>query len=506
MLDRSATRSRPVVRPHPVSRARPASRLRGFALPAAVALLTAAFRLAVDLRSGGLLGAGSVDDGVHYAASAALLAGRLPYRDLLFLHPPGVLLALLPFTATARIVGDPAAFAAARLAGILLGAVNAGLVAVVLRRRGVAAQLAGAFVYACSWPVVFAERSALLEPLGCALLLAALALVVDPPSRRRAALAGALLGAACVVKLTFVLPVLVVVLALRRRAPVAALAGALVATAVCLPFLLAAPEAMPRMLIADQLGRRRIVPLVGLRLAAITIPPVVPGMSQRLVLGAVLLLALAVVLVGLATPGARRFAVMAVAEVAALLAAPSFYGHYAILALLPLAVLTGTAVGRLRGAVRPSAPRAVATAVVAALLAAVVLGAWTPGRVVKLSDPALPAGMVAALRGTDGCTTADAATVLVLADVLTRDLRRGCAVRPDVTGWQYDPAGRTRADPPLWPADDPVYQRVTAAWLRSGSVLALARASDGLSTATRNRLLDGDVLYRGPQGVVVRTR
>ncbi|MFD1722505.1 hypothetical protein [Amnibacterium endophyticum] len=485
--------------------ARPASRPRGAALPVAVVLLTAAFRLAVDLRSGGLLGAGSIDDGVHYAASAALLAGRAPYRDLLFLHPPGVLLALLPFTAAARVVGDPAAFAAARLAGILLGAVNAGFVAVVLRRRGAAAQLAGAAVYACSWPVVFAERTALLEPVGCALLLAALALVVDPPSRRRAAVAGALLGAACAVKLTFVLPALVVVLALRRRAPVAALAATAVAAAVCLPFLLAAPEAMPRMLVADQLGRRRIVPLLGVRLAAITVPPPIPGVPQRAVLGAVLLLATAAVIVGLATPGARRFAVMAVAEIAALLAAPSFYGHYAVLALLPLSVLVGTAVGRTRRGLPRAAPRAVATTWVAVLVAAVVLGAWTPARLAKLSDPPLEAGIADALRATDGCATADAATTLVLADVLTRDLQRGCAVRPDVTGWQYDPAGRTPGDPPLWPVDDPVYQRVTADWLRSGSVLALTHDSDGLSAATRERLLSGPVLHRGEQVVVART-
>lgn len=478
-----------------------------------VVALTAALRLVVDLRSGGLHGARSSDDGVYYSAAASLVAGRVPYRDFLFLHPPGVMLALAPFAAVGRAIGDPTGFAAARLACILLGAVNAGLVTLVLRRFGPVAAVAGAIVYAASWPVVFAERSALLEPIGCAFLLAAFALAADPdrrPGSRRTVLIGGLLAAAILVKLVFAVPAVVLLIALRRRAPLALLAAAIATAAVCLPFLLAAPAEMPQQLLADQLGRRRIVPLIGLRLAAITMPPVVPGVPQRTVLAVVLVLAAAVVVTGLLTRGARRFAVLAIVELGLLLAGPSFYGHYAVLVLLPLSVLTGVAIGRLgqggRALARRRSPvRTIATVLAVAAVVAVVGGAWTPGRVAVLSTPAAPEALIRAVHTTSGCVTSDLTTTLIMTDVLSRDLARRCSVWPDVTGWQYDPRGNDGRVPRPWPADDAVYQRLLLRHLSGGAVVALTWRKDGLSDATRAALLTGRILYRGPAGVVARS-
>ena len=50
--------------------------------------------------------------------------GLWPYRDFLFLHPPGIIVALLPFAGLGEFTSDPTGMLAARVAW-LLGGVNA---------------------------------------------------------------------------------------------------------------------------------------------------------------------------------------------------------------------------------------------------------------------------------------------------------------------------------------------------------------------------------------------
>lgn len=79
------------------------------------------------------------DDGGHYGAADALLSGRLPYRDFLLRHPPGIALALSPFAAIGRLTSDPTGMALARLACMAVGALNAA----VRRAGGVPAGVRG---------------------------------------------------------------------------------------------------------------------------------------------------------------------------------------------------------------------------------------------------------------------------------------------------------------------------------------------------------------------------
>ena len=81
---------------------RPGQDLRWWG-PSLLLVATAAFllRLLPVLHGGGLYGRGNYDDGVYYAAAAGLVHGLLPYRDVLLLHPPGIVLALAPFAALA---------------------------------------------------------------------------------------------------------------------------------------------------------------------------------------------------------------------------------------------------------------------------------------------------------------------------------------------------------------------------------------------------------------------
>ena len=117
-------------------------------LAIAIAAIAFLFRLVPVLRGGGLFGLGNYDDGVYYAASTGIAHGLLPYRDFLLLHPAGVPLLLTPFALVGQLTSDSYGFAAARVAWMLLGALNAVLILRILRPIGVIAAIFGALGYA----------------------------------------------------------------------------------------------------------------------------------------------------------------------------------------------------------------------------------------------------------------------------------------------------------------------------------------------------------------------
>src|SRR5690242_2102026 len=91
---------------------RPAS--RGTMLWIALVVFGAGFaaRLVPVLHSGGLFGVDTYDDGVHYASALAWVHGRWPYRDFLFMHPPGIVLLLAPFATLGWATSEGLGFAA----------------------------------------------------------------------------------------------------------------------------------------------------------------------------------------------------------------------------------------------------------------------------------------------------------------------------------------------------------------------------------------------------------
>src|SRR4051794_546423 len=166
---------------------------------AGVAALAFAVRLSAVLRGGGLFGRIGYDGSVYSASASALTRGLLPYRDFLLLHPPGIALTLLPFAALGRLVGDPNAFALARLAWVGLGAVSTALLFAVVRPKGLWPALAAATFYAVFVPAVTSEHTTSLEAVGSLCLLGAVALLTLGPVRRTGPVApllaaGALLG------------------------------------------------------------------------------------------------------------------------------------------------------------------------------------------------------------------------------------------------------------------------------------------------------------------------
>ncbi len=304
-----------------------------------VAVLAFTVRLVVVQRHAGLYGRIGYDGAVYYASASALAHGYLPYRDFLLLHPPGIALALLPFAALGRLVGDAHALALARLAWFGLGAISTVLVFTVLRPRGLWPAVAGATFYAVFLPAVVSEHTTSLEAVGSACLLGAVALLTLGVGGRTGStvpllVAGALLGLAAGTKIWGVAVVAVLVVWVGRRLgvrrAVTVLAGAVGATVLmCLPFFLAAPGAMWRMVVLDQLGRRRVSETLAGRLVDIA---GFSGLRDRfgtatLAVGALVALA-AVLVLAVRVPLGRLAAALFVATTAVLLSTPPWSVAY----------------------------------------------------------------------------------------------------------------------------------------------------------------------------------
>ncbi|GAA1435630.1 hypothetical protein GCM10009616_33190 [Microlunatus lacustris] len=486
------------------------------AVAVAVFALALAVRLHPVLQGGGLHGMANYDDGVHYAAAVGLVHGQLPYRDFLLLHPPGIVVLLAPVAALGRLVGDPDAFALARLGWMAMSGLNALLVGAVLWRLGAVAALVGAVGYAVFFPAVYSSHTVLLEPPGTTGLLLSLLLVraVDAElprgGRWRLLLAGALLGATTTLKIWGVVPVLVVVvwLLLRRRGRDAwtYLAGAAgICVVICLPFFLAAPATMWRMVITDQLGRGRSNRSLVSKLEQLSgVSPWADSGYGWLLAPALVVLAAATV-VSLVRPRTRLLGALMVVLTALLLGAPSWFLHYPELAAAPAMLVLGAAVGALADTLRRRAGRTVAGALVGVVVVVAVLSTY-PLLALRLGDRFPGASLAETLASTPGCVTADDPTVLIETDLLGRNLERGCSLVVDPGGYSYDlvEPGAARVSR----ARNQAWQAWYLDHLREGDAAITVRYTTrfGLSRATAATIRSwpvlaevGDVVVRQPQ-------
>jgi hypothetical protein len=181
----------------------PSPRWSNYAL-AAVALGGLVVRLLPLVRAGGPLGSPiDYDEGVYFSAAALLFKGVLPYRDFVFVHPPGLLYFLGLTAGLASWVDAAHAFAAARIVATVIGAANVFLVGrLVMRQAGPVGALIAAALYATYPEVVVVERGPYLEPVLNFTCLAMAYVWLSPRvDRSRSPLwAGLLCGAALAVK------------------------------------------------------------------------------------------------------------------------------------------------------------------------------------------------------------------------------------------------------------------------------------------------------------------
>ena len=434
-------------------------------------------RLVPVLRGGGLFGLNDYDDGVYFGAAIALVHGVIPYRDFLLLHPPGILYVLAPFAALGNVVGDATAFAVVRLAFMLLGAVNAGLVTLIAGRSGRRAALAAGLLYAVWQVAANVERTTwLIAPQNTLLLLALLVLsrsgqpgAVAAPGVRRSAIVGVLLGLNFGFQLWNAAPLVVVlgwlVLVSRRqpggwlRPALAYVTAAGVAAAIVwLPFLLAAGSQMVRYIVLDQMGR---TPLSGSKLERIrTLEGLPHGIVERAVpriavVAGFLAVAAVVAWAAWRRPVIRLWAALLAAQVVVLMVIPPFH-HYAGWIAPAGALAIGGAVeailchGRMAGG-----PAKVFGAVYATGLALLAVGALAYP--VGTRFDAIAANAVI---GGARCVTADSPVLLIETGALHRDLDAGCPLMLDPTGTSYD----TDRGRPRNRGAQPEYQRAMEAY------------------------------------------
>ena len=485
----------------------------------AVFLLAFVLRLLVPLTSRGLVGNYSYDAGVYYSAGAALVQGRLPYRDFTLVHPPGVALATAPAAWIGRLTSDRTGFALATLEFTALGAASAVLVGVVAGGLGIGrrAATAGALFYAMWFFSVRNEYLSRLEPLGNFLMLCGLVGYVGiggRHSRRSAVVCGAGLGAATAVKTWYAAPLAVVLcfLVARRRPGDAGRAvlgavGALVL--ICGPFFALAPSSMWRMVVSDQLGRDQANPFRAL----VTLQRLPSGVSwpAAYLLVAALLIAVGVLLAAAwRAPAVRLPAALLAVGGAVLFAAPSWFFSYLnyLTPAVALCVATGVAaVGVVRRETRsvPAGLSVVAGATVV-VLALVVPATWLwYGR--GEARASLPTGQLAAAAADVRCVMSDSPMALIGLNALNRGLANDCPNWIDVTGRTYasdmdvrGPDGRRvpRAANPRW-------QHALRDYLLAGDAVIIMRAGDvGIGPTTWDAIVAGGVLARDGAHVIYR--
>jgi hypothetical protein len=442
-------------------------------LATAAAVLAGVARLVPVLRGGGLTGLGNYDDGVYYASGTALLNGILPYRDYVFLHPPGIVVMLAPFGLAGQ---DTTGLAVARVTWMLLGVINTVLVARILRPVGLVEAAVGALFYATAFPAIYIEWTPMLEgPAQTCVLWAILLLSrAERVGWHRSGcivLAGALLGLSATFKIWGVVPVATVLVWLlargRWRPAVQFMVGAFAAvTVICLPFFVAAPSQMWQMVVVDQLGRNRSAASISTRLVDIAAFGLHHGTAASgAAVAATFGLYAALLAVAAGVREARLSVVLTLALTMLLLASPSWFLHYPGLVTGPLAVAVGAGVGttlRWLGDRRPWAGWAagIVAAAVLAFAAAPVAGLRL-GR--TFPSAALTSGSALARFP---CVTSDDPTALVALNVLSSNFDHGCRFVADLGGYSYQLATQRGHWTPR--ARDERWQQIYLAYLASG--------------------------------------
>jgi alpha-1,2-mannosyltransferase len=185
--------------------------------------------------------------------------------------------------------------------------------------------------------------------------------------------------------------------------------------------------------------------------------------------------------------------VLLVAAVLILLASPSYFLHYGVLAAPFLATTVGIGTARLLGLVRNTPARTALAAVV--LLAVLALN--VPVDVTKRVSQWVPTtALRPAAQKVQGCITTDDPHILAALDVLSRDLERGCPLWPDVTGYTYDRDSYEVAGQEVPRKQNPRWQRDVAAYLLSGQAVIVHRGGTGLSPETSRLVRSGPILAK----------
>lgn len=211
---------------------------------------------------------GLYDSGVYFTASFHLVTGILPYRDFTFVQPPGILLLISPITLLTRVIGSHDGYTVARVVSAFVTALNAALLARLVRYRGRVAMLIAGVGLALIPVASYVSTGLRLEPyLICFILLGSLRVIASKErgelTNRQLIIGGLLFGVAASIKLWAFFPFVALVITLlpscRRRVLAFVGAAATGFVVLCLPFFLLAPKNFVSQVFVEQLTRRAIV-------------------------------------------------------------------------------------------------------------------------------------------------------------------------------------------------------------------------------------------------------
>ncbi len=419
-----------------------------------IVLMGLGIRLGPLVWNEGLRGVVAYDDAVYFSGAQHLVAGDLPYRDFLFLHPPGMLVLLVPFAELSHLVTDSWSLAGAKLFLVAIGVANTVLVARLLRPFGIVAIVAGAGLYAVWSGPALVERTVFLEPvLNLSLLLVLWLFSRNGLTMRVIALAGALLGSAAAFKVWAGPEVLALggwlLLARGWRGAGAWLATASTAFLIWVgTFFALAPSQMYDQVILDQLQRPASGVGLAARLRLFVGLDGLPQISHRLpdwtfIAAGALVAAAIVVAVWRADPLVRLWALLLTVQVAELLASPIYFSTYTAFAAPTLCLLLGFTVARAAAAVRVPLRR-VAFAFGFVLLAVLAISSVRLGA--ALSFPNEAASRFASVHR---CVWAGDPEVLILANANLRQIDAGCEQWVDPYGQVLDLLRNSKPGP-VW--------------------------------------------------------
>jgi hypothetical protein len=206
------------------------------------------------------------DTGVYVAATMHFTSGSLPYRDFFFVQPPGIVLLMSPIGLFSRIFGTHDAFELVRVISSFVTALDAVLVAWLVRHRGRCAMLVAGAGLALMPVAVYVSSGLRLEPYCiCGILLASLVVISDRSdlhhlTDRQLIVAGILMGLATLIKLWALFPLLALVICLvpscRKRVLLLITAAVAAFVVPSLPFFLAAPRNFISEVFIDQVFRK----------------------------------------------------------------------------------------------------------------------------------------------------------------------------------------------------------------------------------------------------------
>ena len=454
---------------------------------------------AIAASRGGLTGNYGYDPSVYYAASDAFTHGRMPYRDFVLLHPPGLMLVLTPFAALGRATTDLTGFVAGNLTLVTIGAANGVLVYLVGRRMELsrtASWLGGAF-YAVWYGSVYAELSSRLEPLGSfAFLCGLLALTGERAVRRRrsALLGGVAFGFAVSVKVWWIAPLVVTAVWLAgrsgdRRRVGAFLAGVLGAVVVVDgPFFALAPSSMFHMVVLDQLGRNSIV---GRLQRLVTMSTLSAQGPVAIVVATAFVMVLAVLFVAACRlPQARLVVACAVVQIGVLLASPSFFHFYLDYLAPALALVVSAAAHGARRRVRERVAAGLTGAFVAAVAGITAITALV--RPVGFIQP-FPTDELADALPHVNCVMSVTPMALIEVNALSTDLSHHCVQWVDATGRTYG-VDASHGAHYLVRRRNPKWQTDVQHYLLSGGAVVLVGDAGSLDAKTLDEIRENSLL------------